>query len=152
MPGFRCQSEEAKFFYLQGIQQKNQKGDDFHVVSFYLVYRRKVFHLNPAICHSHLVTFSERPLGRHRRDGIEAVVLAAVVPDEVVADFHLRTKREVHVLHAFQCVEVEPELRFRYHDQLAVHVRIVPDITEPAEGTEAMHKGCSPHLRQLEAL
>ena len=79
-------------------------------------------------------------------------MLAAVVPDEVVADFHLRTQREVHVLHAFQRVEVEPELRFRYHNQLAVHVRIVPDITEPAEGTEAMRKGCPPHLRQLEAV
>ena len=58
------------------------------------------------------------------------MVVAFVVEDEVVADFDLGTHADVDAVHAFQLVEVEPELRFAEHDEFATDILVVPYIQE----------------------
>ena len=95
--------------------------------------------------------FSESPFCCHCRQSIKAVVFSPLVPDEVVAQFNLAAEAQIDALHAFQCVEIKPELRLTQHDKLAIHIGIVPQVAETAEGAKPMCECHSPHFGQLEA-
>ena len=68
-------------------------------------------------------------------------MLASVVPNEVVGQFHLGSQTEVDVVHSLEFVEVEPELWLRLDDPFPVDVGIVPDVAVAAEGAEAVGEG-----------
>ena len=80
------------------------------------------------------------------------MVVAIVVEHEVVADFHLSTHTDVDALHAFQGIEVEPELRLRQQNQLATDILVVPYIQEAREGAESLCKGVAPNGSRLESV
>ena len=80
------------------------------------------------------------------------MAVAIAVEYEVVADFDLSTQADIHVVHTLQLVEVEPELRFAQHDELATDILVVPDINETREGAEPVSKRVAPDARQLETI
>ncbi len=78
--------------------------------------------------------WSKRPFGCHGGDGIEAVVLAPVIPHEVVGQLHFRAQTKVYTIHSFDRVEIEPKLRLRLDNPFSIHIGVIPHITVAAEG------------------
>ena len=96
---------------------------------------------------------AEGPLGGDGGDGVEAIVVAVAVVDEVVAQLHLGAKRQFDLFPPLDGVEVEPELRLAERDEFAADVGVTPHIQEAGEGAQsAAPEGRAPHCCELEAV
>ena len=74
--------------------------------------------------------WSERPLGSYCGDGVELVVVAIVVEDEIVADFDFGSYTDIDAVHPLQRIEVEPERGFAEHDEFTTDILVVPHINK----------------------